>query len=62
MVVYTMALIMFIVIAVLFAILTPGVALYLPPRSSLLVAALTHGVVFSTILYFIHEPLMALRL
>jgi hypothetical protein len=57
-----MALVMFIVIAVLFAILTPGVALYLPPRSSLLVAAITHGVVFSLVFYFIHKPLMALRL
>jgi hypothetical protein len=57
-----MALIMFVVIAVLFAILTPGVALYLPPRSSLGVAAITHGIVFSVVFYFIHKPLMALTL
>jgi hypothetical protein len=57
-----MALIMFVVIAVLFAILTPGIALYLPPRSSLGVAAITHGIVFSVVFYFIHKPLMALTL
>jgi|LauGreDrversion4_2_1035121.scaffolds.fasta_scaffold700352_2 hypothetical protein len=50
---------MIIVMAVLFAILTPGVALYLPPRSSLLVAAVTHGLVFSIVWHFISKPLGA---
>ena len=48
---------MLIVMAILFAILTPGVLLYLPPKSSLPVAAITHGVVFAIIWHFIHKPL-----
>ena len=54
-----MTVIMIVVMAVLFAILTPGVALYLPPRSSLLVAALTHGAVFAILWHFISKPIGA---
>lgn len=49
--------IMLIVMAILFAILTPGVLLYLPPKSSLGVAAITHGVVFAVVWHFIHKPI-----
>ena len=49
--------IMLIVMAILFAILTPGVLLYLPPKSSLGVAAVTHGVVFAVVWHFIHKPI-----
>jgi hypothetical protein len=47
-----------IVMAILFAALTPGVLLYLPPRSSLGVAAVTHGLVFAVVWHFIHKPLL----
>jgi hypothetical protein len=49
--------IMLIVMAILFAILTPGVLLYLPPKSSLAVAAITHGVVFAVVWHFVHKPI-----
>ena len=39
----------------LFVLLTPGVLLRLPPRGSLLTAALVHGVVFAIVLYFSHK-------
>ena len=49
--------IMLIVMAILFAILTPGVLLYLPPKSSLGVSAITHGLVFAVVWHFIHKPI-----
>lgn len=52
-----MNLIMLIVMAILFAALTPGVLLYLPPKSSLGVAAVTHGIVFALVWHFIHKPI-----
>ena len=42
-------------VAFLFVLLTPGVLLRLPPRGSLLTAALVHGVVFAIVLYFSHK-------
>lgn len=43
--------------ALLFAILTPGILLYLPPGSSRTVAALFHGFVFAFVWHFVHRPL-----
>lgn len=39
-------------VVVLFAALTPGVLLRLPPGGSKLTVALTHGVVFALVLHF----------
>ena len=52
--------IMLIVMAILFAVLTPGVLLYLPPKSSLPVAAVTHGIVFALVWHFVHKPIAQL--
>jgi hypothetical protein len=49
--------VMLIVMAILFAVLTPGVLLYLPPKSSLAVAAVTHGIVFALVWHFVHKPI-----
>jgi len=42
-------------IAVLFFLLTPGVLLSLPPKSSKLVVAGTHAVVFALVYHFTHK-------
>lgn len=42
-------------VAVLFFVLTPGVLLSLPPKSSKLVVAATHAVVFALIWHFTHK-------
>jgi len=42
-------------IAVLFFVLTPGVLVYLPPKSSKLVVAAFHAVVFALIWHFTHK-------
>ena len=49
-----------VVMALLFAILTPGVLVYLPPGSSRRVSALFHGVVFAVVWYFIRGPVLRL--
>ena len=41
--------------AILFAVLTPGVVLALPPGQSLVVQAATHGVVFALVWSFTHR-------
>jgi len=41
--------------ALLFFILTPGVLLYLPPKSKIYVAAAVHAVVFAIIWHFTHK-------
>jgi hypothetical protein len=41
-------------VAVLFVALTPGVLVTLPPRSSKLVVAATHGVLFALAYHFTH--------
>ena len=41
--------------AILFAILSPGVLIWLPTGASRRVAALVHGIVFAVVWYFIHE-------
>jgi hypothetical protein len=42
-------------VAVLFVALTPGVLVTLPPRSSKLVVAATHGVLFALVYHFTHH-------
>lgn len=46
---------MFVYIALLFFVLTPGILVSLPPRSSAKVVALTHAVVFAVILGLTHK-------
>ena len=43
---------MFVYLAVLFFVLTPGVLLSLPPKGSKFVVALTHAAVFGVVYYF----------
>ena len=50
-----MSISMIIVMALLFAALTPGVLLYLPPGSSIRVAALVHGFVFAIVWCFVYN-------
>lgn len=53
--------IMFLVVVLLFTVLTPGVLLKLPSaKSSPLVIALTHGVVFALALTLLYKPLWRL--
>jgi len=52
-----MNLIIFLVLVFLFVVLTPGIALYLPPKASKLTASITHGFVFALIWTIIHKPL-----
>jgi hypothetical protein len=42
-------------IAILFFVLTPGVLLSLPPKSSKFVVAATHAVVFALVYHFTHK-------
>ena len=42
-------------VALLFVALTPGVLDTLPPRSSKLVVAATHGVLFALVYHFTHH-------
>jgi hypothetical protein len=46
---------MFVYIAVLFFVLTPGVLLSLPPKSSKLVVAATHAVVFALVFHLTYK-------
>jgi len=46
---------MFLFVAVLFFVLTPGVLVRLPPKSSPLVVAGTHAVVFALVWTLIHK-------
>jgi hypothetical protein len=40
----------------LFVLLTPGILLVLPPKSSKYIVALTHGVVFSALWILLYKP------
>jgi hypothetical protein len=40
---------------ILFVILTPGLLLRIPPRGSLLMAAVVHSLVFALIFHFTHK-------
>ena len=42
-------------VAALFFALTPGVLVSLPPRSSKMVVAATHAVVFAAVYHFTHK-------
>ena len=42
-------------IVLLFGLLTPGVLLYLPPKASLLTAAIVHGIVFAVVFHCTHR-------
>ena len=46
---------MFIFSVMLFFILTPGIALTIPPKSSKSVVALVHALVFATVWHFTHK-------
>ena len=50
-----MQIVKFVAMAILFAILTPGVLVWLPTGSSKNVAATVHGIVFAAVWYLIHE-------
>ena len=50
--------IMSIYVAILFVILTPGVLLRLPPRSSTIVVAITHGIVFAILYHLTHKMVL----
>ena len=50
-----MSISMIVVMALLFAALTPGVFLYLPPGASRPVAALVHGFVFAIVWCFVYN-------
>ena len=43
-------------VLVLFVLLTPGVLIWLPPKSSRLIAALLHGLLFAVIFHFTSKP------
>jgi hypothetical protein len=46
---------MLIFITLLFALLSPGILITLPPKASPLIVALTHGLVFALIYCLIHK-------
>jgi len=50
-----MNLIMGLYVALLFVALTPGVLLRLPPKGSLLTAAIVHGLVFALVFCFTYK-------
>ncbi len=50
-----MHILMLIYVAFLFVLLTPGILVSLPPRSSRLTTAITHGIIFSAVFYFTHK-------
>lgn len=55
-----MSLLMLVVMALLFAALTPGVLVWLPFGASRRVAALVHGLVFAVVWHFLHRPIAQL--
>jgi uncharacterized membrane protein YphA (DoxX/SURF4 family) len=50
-----MQIVKYVIMAILFAILSPGVLIWLPTGASRRVAALVHGIVFAVVWYFVHE-------
>ena len=50
-----MSIVMFIYAFLLFFVLTPGVLVYLPPKSSKMVTALTHAAIFAIIWQITHK-------
>ena len=55
-----MSVLMLVVMALLFAALTPGVLIWLPFGASRRVAALVHGLVFAVVWHFLHRPIAQL--
>jgi hypothetical protein len=55
-----MSILMLVVMALLFAALSPGVLIWLPFGASRRVAALVHGLVFAVVWYFLHRPIAQL--
>jgi len=51
---------MLVVMALLFAALSPGVLIWLPFGASRRVAALVHGLVFAVVWHFLHQPIAQL--
>lgn len=52
-----MHLFMFVFVAFLFFILTPGIVLSLPPKGSKVVVAATHAIVFAIVWTLIHKSI-----
>ena len=50
--------VLFIILVLLFVVLTPGVLISLPPKSGKLVVALTHGLVFAIVWLLVSKPLL----
>jgi len=50
-----MNILLFLILVVLFVLLTPGILVYLPPKSSKLTTAITHGVIFGIIWSLTHK-------
>ena len=55
-----MSILMIVVMALLFAALSPGVLIWLPFGASRRVAALVHGLVFAVVWHFLHRPIAQL--
>ncbi len=53
-----MNLVLFFILVALFVALTPGVLVCLPPKSSKMTTALTHGFIFAFVWTIISKPLM----
>jgi hypothetical protein len=52
-----MSILMIVVMALLFAALSPGVFIWLPFGASRKVAALVHGIVFAVVWHFFQRPI-----
>jgi len=46
----------FVLQVLLFVLLTPGILLVLPPKSSKYIVAITHGIVFSALWILLYKP------
>ena len=46
----------FVLQVLLFVLLTPGILIVLPPKSSKLIVAVTHGIVFSALWVLLYKP------
>jgi len=57
-----MNLMMSLYVALLFVVLTPGLLLRLPPKGSLLMAAIVHGLVFALVYHFTHKMVWRLTM
>lgn len=53
-----MIIIHFIITVLLFVLLTPGILLRLPPKSTALISAIVHAVLFSVVLFFVNKYIL----